>query len=77
MKLYPFTEVAHEADAHVQRGHTVFQQFNCAHCGTKQTMEEANKFHTTGQCEECGKLTDIKKDGCNFMLIASGSKITY
>ena len=71
MKLHPFDEVAHEADLRVQRGHKVFQQFNCAHCGTKQTIEEANRFYTHGICEECGKDTDIKKDGCNYMTIMS------
>ena len=77
MKVYDFDEVCRNAKAHADAGRFVFQQFNCAHCGMKQTMEEANVFHTSGICEECGKLTDIKKDGCNFMLIASGSKITY
>lgn len=71
MKLYPFDEVAREASKHVQAGHSVFQQFNCAHCGAKQTIDDANKFYTIGECEECGGETDIKKDGCNYMMIAS------
>jgi NAD-dependent SIR2 family protein deacetylase len=71
MKLYPFDEVAVEADKHVQNGHTVFQQFNCAHCGRKQTIDTPNTFHESGVCEECDSVTNIKKDGCNYMLIAS------
>lgn len=71
MKLYPFDEVCRAADKHVQMGRKVFQQFNCAHCGTKQTIDDANHFYTHGICEECGKDTDLKKDGCNYMMIAS------
>jgi predicted RNA-binding Zn-ribbon protein involved in translation (DUF1610 family) len=69
MKLYPFWEVAKEAHEKAMAGASVFQQFNCAKCGTKQTIDEANRFHKTGQCEECGHITDIEKDGCNYMLI--------
>jgi PHP family Zn ribbon phosphoesterase len=77
MRVYPWDEVCREAKAHADAGLSVFQQFNCAHCGTKQTMEDANVFHTHGTCEECGKLTDIKKDRCNYLLIGSADKFTY
>jgi len=33
MKLYPFYEVAAAAYDAMQQGATIFQQFNCAHCG--------------------------------------------
>ena len=71
MKLHPFDEVCQEAERYANQGHSVFQQFNCAHCGAKQTIDEANRFHTHGKCEKCGQITDIKKDGCNYMLLAS------
>jgi hypothetical protein len=71
MNIYPFDEVALDAYGRMQQGHTVFQQFNCAHCGMKQTIESPNHFYTHGICEECGKDTDIKKDGCNFMVVMS------
>ena len=67
MKLYPFFEVAGEARQRMLEGATVFQQFNCSQCGTKQTMGKPNTFHTFGQCEECNAITDIVKDGCNYM----------
>ena len=44
----------------------VFQQFNCASCGTKQTMPDPNVLYTSGKCEECGAVTDIKRRGCNY-----------
>lgn len=67
MKLHPFEEVALNADRRIADGWTVYQQWNCAHCGTKQTMPDKNKFFTKGRCEECGKETNILADGCNFM----------
>jgi hypothetical protein len=70
MKLYPFNEVAKNAEARIADGWTVYQQFNCAHCGAKQTMEDKNIFHNRGRCEECGEITDILKDGCNFMAVS-------
>jgi PHP family Zn ribbon phosphoesterase len=51
-------------DPHIE----VFQQFNCAACGTKQTMEEPNVLHTAGKCEECGAITNLRKYGCNYMV---------
>lgn len=71
MKLFPFYEVAAEAHAAMQNGATIFQQFNCAKCGTKQTLDTPNVFHKLGTCEECKHTTDIEKDGCNFMCILS------
>jgi hypothetical protein len=31
-------------------------------------MEEPNKFHTLGKCELCGHISNLEKDGCNFLL---------
>jgi transcription elongation factor Elf1 len=67
MKLYPFWDVAHEMDLKMRAGVDVYQQFNCEHCGTKQTMAEANKIFRSGLCEACGKETDLERNGCNYM----------
>ena len=74
MKVHPFYEVAKAAEAEVVAGNTVHQQFNCAKCGVKQTMEDKNKFFMTGRCEECGHVSDLVADGCNFMVIKRMSK---
>jgi hypothetical protein len=66
---HPFYEVAAQADLQISLGHLVFQKFTCAYCGARQGIEEPNKFYKTATCEECGKLTNIEKDGCNFMLL--------
>jgi PHP family Zn ribbon phosphoesterase len=65
MMLYPFWDVCKTAELYINKGATIHQQWNCAHCGVKQTMAEANKMFMQGKCEECGELTDILKDGCN------------
>jgi hypothetical protein len=71
MNLHPFDEVAKNAESKIREGWEVYQQFNCAGCGVKQTMDDKNIFHTRGRCEECGHVTDIRKDGCNFMAMLS------
>jgi hypothetical protein len=69
MKLHPFYDIVKQATEVMRNGGTVFQQFNCANCGAKQTMDDPNVFHKTGRCEECEAITDIEKDGCNFMVM--------
>lgn len=68
---YPFAEVAQSAERILaENAHTVIhQKFTCSGCGARQTMEQPNIFFTEGKCEECGHITDIVKDGCNFMAI--------
>ena len=69
MKLYPFGDCVEAALARIVAGHTIYQQFNCAHCRVKQTMGIPNRFFMRGKCEECGYETDIECDGCNYMVI--------
>jgi hypothetical protein len=69
MRLHPFDECLMAADEVIRKGGTVYQQFNCSSCGTKQTMDDANVFHKLGRCEECEAITDIKHEGCNYMVV--------
>lgn len=72
MNLYPFDQCAKEAErliAQAPETTFVYQQFNCANCGRKQTMDDANVFHLFGKCEECGHITNIKRDGCNYAVV--------
>lgn len=73
MNLHPWQDVLDNAERKIAEGWTVYQQFNCAKCGTKQTMPDENKFYVRGRCEECGHETDIVRDGHNFMA-AKGMK---
>jgi hypothetical protein len=68
LKLHPFYEVAAAAGNQIKRGSWVWQQFICARCAAKQTMEIKNMFFKAGKCEVCGHITDIEKDGCNYMM---------
>ena len=72
MTLYPFAEVAENANNSIARGWMVFQQFNCAACGAKNTVLEENVFYTSGKCQDCHAITDISRDGCNFAMMGGG-----
>jgi hypothetical protein len=71
MNLHPFDAVVANATSKIEQGWDVYQQWNCTHCGVKQTMPDKNKFFLSGRCEECGKITNIKKRGMNFMAVFS------
>lgn len=65
---YPFDEIAKAVEDQANKGNYCFQKFTCANCGQRLTMEEPNVLYTTGTCDKCGHLTNIKEDGCNYML---------
>jgi predicted RNA-binding Zn-ribbon protein involved in translation (DUF1610 family) len=68
---FPLDEVFARAQEVVDHGHRVHQKFTCAACGQRLTMEEPNKFWTKGTCDKCGHVTDIRADGCNFLVVMS------
>jgi hypothetical protein len=71
---HPFSEVAADVERLTADGKTVcFEKWTCQHCGARQTMTEPNKWFTTGQCEECGLVTDITVNGTNFILVRSSA----
>ena len=65
---YPIQECADTAEKYIQQGLYVYQKWTCKNCGSRQTMTEPNIFFESGTCEECGKVTDIKAQGCNYLL---------
>lgn len=65
---YPLQECADAAEKLAAKGLFVFQKFTCDGCGSRQTMDTPNQFFTSGKCEECGTVTDIKKKGCNYLV---------
>lgn len=69
----PFDESMLAAKAFFEEGHTVFQRFTCRGCGARQTMDEPNRFFVTGDCYECGTVTDLVKAGCGYALLVSSS----
>jgi hypothetical protein len=71
----PFYETAEDAEKWVKKGCTVFQKFSCEKCGSRQTMENPNAFHTKGRCEECGHVSDLIENGCNYILFGGGDVV--
>lgn len=65
---YPIEECADACEKIIATGGTIHQKYTCAKCGSRQAMEEPNKFFTTGTCGECGHVTDIAKQGCNYLV---------
>lgn len=67
----PFLVIADQCEKLVEAGATIFQKFTCIGCRARQTMAVPNALYTTGSCDECGCVTDIRKEGCGFMLVQS------
>lgn len=65
---YPFDEIAEAIRKHADKGAMCYQKWTCDHCGSRQTMDEANILYTHGICEECKQTTDITVRGCNYLL---------
>lgn len=66
----PFEEVVARADRLVAAGATVYFKFTCSNCGSRQTFDKPNSIYVEGICEECKATTDLRKDGCGFLLVA-------
>ncbi len=69
MNLYPFDDVLAQANEAINNGYVVYQQFKCAGCDNKLTMDVPDTFYTRGTCDKCGFETDIKATGQNFMAV--------
>lgn len=76
MKLFPIREAWAGAKAYMDEGFEIYQQFECENCKTKQTMDVADKFYTHGTCQECKHITNIMRNGCNYMAIGRNVPIT-
>ncbi len=66
-----FEVIAQEVEKAIDAGATCFQKFTCLACRARQTMALPNVLYTKGKCDECGFVTDLKAEGCGFMLIVS------
>ena len=66
---YPFEEGAKRAEEFAAKGHKVYQKFTCGGCGQRLTIDIPNTFYAEGACDKCDHITDIRKVGCNFVLV--------
>ena len=49
----------------------LYQKFTCAGCGERLGIDEPNVFYEQGTCDRCDAVTDIKRQGCNYMAMWS------
>jgi transcription elongation factor Elf1 len=73
MADHPIMDCIKTAAPLIESGATIHQKFTCAKCKSRQTVAEANLFFTTGKCEECGHITNIEAQGCNYLVIFGDS----
>ena len=73
----PFYEIAKEIEALITTGASIFQKFTCEICSARQTMSVPNVLYTAGRCDECGHSTNLERNGCGFMLVASSDPIEH
>ena len=69
---HPWDVILKSADEKIAMGWTVYQKFTCSGCGARLTIDTPNTFHPEGTCDKCPALTNIKRDGCNFMAVSNG-----
>lgn len=74
---FPFGDVVKSALEKIEYGFTVYQRWTCDHCKTRQDMDAPNKFFSLGVCERCGKVTDVKRKGCNYSAEMAMPKIKH
>src|SRR5215831_16632694 len=67
---FPLEDVLRQAEALSNAGADVYQKFTCSGCGSRQGIPEPNKFYASASCEECGTVTDLRKQGCNFTVVS-------
>jgi len=67
-KDHPFQVILEAVAKHSSQGRLCYQKYTCAGCGQRLMIEKPNVFYKTAKCEECSHLTDIEKQGCNYLL---------
>ena len=66
----PFHQVVELAEHLLEENDqaTVFQLFECDHCGALQRTEQPDTFDEVAACE-CGKKTDLTEKGCGCFIV--------
>ena len=65
---FPFYEVVAAAERYMQAGHDVHQKFTCVGCGARLGIDTPNVFHKLGTCDKCPAVTNIERQGCNYLI---------
>jgi predicted RNA-binding Zn-ribbon protein involved in translation (DUF1610 family) len=71
-KDMPVEELLTTMDKLIKEGWVCYVKFDCSRCGSRQTSDTTNAFHTKGYtCEECDETSYPKKYG---LLVMKGFK---
>lgn len=75
----PLDEVSSAAEAQVLAGNEIHQKFTCAACGDRVMVDEPNRIFTQGRHDDCrvepGYITDLKVQGCNYLIVAKNTTV--
>jgi len=68
---YPLEACMKKANAIIDAypGTKIYQKFSCGGCGERLTIDIPNEFHERGSCDKCDFITDIRKQGCNYLVV--------
>ena len=66
---HDYGECARGAEHVIADGHTIFQKWWCAGCGHRCLASRANHWTPLCVCEDCGTITDVKQQGCNYAAV--------
>lgn len=68
---HPFDEVVAQVESlrRTRPGIKCYQKFTCAGCGNRLTIDEPFRFYTQGTCDNCPAVTDIRAQGCNYLIV--------
>lgn len=73
---YPFEDIAAAVDRLAAKGWQCFQKFTCEKCSNRLTMDEPNVLYETGTCDVCGHVSNIKANGCNYLVVGQNKSVT-
>lgn len=62
-----FDETCQAANASIENGFEVYQQFTCGFCRARLEIAEPNVFFTKCVCDRCEHITNIREAGCGFV----------
>jgi uncharacterized protein CbrC (UPF0167 family) len=66
MTDFPFADVSRKASILSSQGHAVHQKYTCSGCGRRNIVKTPGLFLDSVKCDRCGKVTDLRKSGCNY-----------
>ena len=74
-KDFPWDECWAACERIIADGSDIYQKWTCEKCGERVMANQKNTWTEHGHHEEkldgspCGHITDIRKRGCNYMVI--------